>query len=118
MTMQRLPTLFSYIVRYRDSSSAHGIQPRDCLLLLCHDHTLATPRTTRPLSDKVTHEEHNHDFFVDIKVHPRIHALAEEQEQSVISSLRAGISAGRIVASLRQSDIVGVIARDIQYCAK
>ena len=42
-----------------------------------------------------------------------IRALTEDQEQSVIASLRAGISSGRIVASLRQSDIVSVIARDI-----
>ena len=54
---------------------------------------------------KLIHEEHNHDSFVDIKVNPRVRALPEEQEQSVIASLRAGISAGRIVASFRQSDV-------------
>ena len=63
---------------------------------------------------KVTHKGHNHGIFVDIKVHPRVRALTEEQEQYLIRSLRAGISAGRIVAPpLRQYDIVGVIARDI-----
>ena len=54
----------------------------------------------------VTHEEHNHDPFVDIKVHPRLRALADEQEQSVITNLRACISAGCIVYSLPKSDIV------------
>ena len=44
---------------------------------------------------------------------PRERALTEEQEKSVIASLRAGISAGRLVASLQQSDLVGGIARNI-----
>ena len=57
---------------------------------------------------KVNHEEHNYDPFMDIKVHSRVRALTEVQEQSVIASLRAGISAGRIAASFRKSDIVGV----------
>ena len=42
-----------------------------------------------------------------------IRAQTEEQEQSEIASMRAGIISGRIVASLRQSDIVSVIARVI-----
>ena len=64
-------------------------------------------------SIKVTREEHDRDPFEDIKVYPRGCALAEEQKQSVIASLRAGICSGRIVASLWQSSIAGVIARDI-----
>ena len=44
--------------------------------------------------------------------------LKEDQEQSVIESIGEGISAGRIVAFLRQSGIAGVIARNIyEICA-
>ena len=55
---------------------------------------------------KYNREEHNHDAFVAIKVHPRVRALTEEHEQSAIAGLRAGISAGCIVYSLPKSDIV------------
>ena len=59
-----------------------------------------------------TPEEHNYDPFVDSKFHVDVR-LRRNKKQQVIANLLAGISAGLIFASIRQSGIAGVIGRDI-----